>query len=384
MAWFADKKQELDVKRLIGMLRESDASKRNNAARQLIAIGANAAPGLVAALRSKDPVLHKFVPQILVRIGADAIPVLTKAIQTGDATSQILAADILGEIGDAVALPVLLQILPSEHYKVQVAAALALGKIGDKRGLPQLMNTLSDADPDVRIAVAQAIGQFKEPATYLNIADLLDDSEINVREAAAQALADTDDTSMIPYLVDALYDSFWWYGRESAIKTLLEAIRKFGAQAYEPLAKAMSAKEPTTRRFAISLLAPLKDPRALEPLQMAFYDPNYDVAGMAATALAGYGQAAMPIFAEALNSPNQWIREKAIESIAQIGGQDVLETLLPLLMDANPQIRAATVIALGALKDRRALHALNEIAVQRDDREVSKLARQAIAAIQAG
>ena len=384
MAWFANKKQSLDVKRLIGMLRESDSAKRNDAARQLIALGADAAPGLVTALGNNDPALGKFVPQILVRIGVPAIPALTEAIRSGEPLLQIHAATVLGEIGNSSALPVLLQIFPSKNYKVQVAAALALGKIGDASVMPQLLNTLSDEDPDVRIAVAQAISGFKDPATYLNLADLLDDPEINVRQAAAQALAETNDPKVIPYLVDALYDSFWWYGREAAIKILLASIRKFGAQAYKPLVKAMSAKEPTTRRFAISLLAPLKDPRTLEPLEMAFYDPNYDVAGMAADALVAYGQVSLRIFAEALHSPNEWIRTTAINSIAKIGGRDALDLLLPQLVDQTEPIRVAAVSALGALKDRRALPALNELAVNREDREVSKLARQAIAAIHAG
>ena len=384
MAWFSDKKQNLDVKRLIGMLRDSDSAKRNDAARQLIALGADAAPGLVAALGSKDPALNKFAPQILVRIGVAAIPALTEAIQTGEPSQKIRAATALGEIGHTSALPILLQILPSKHYKVQVAAALALGKIGDASVIPQLLNTLSDNDPDVRAAVAQAIGSFKDPATYLNLADLLDDPEINVRQAAIQALAGTDDASVVPYLVEALYDSFWWYGREKAMQVLLASIRKFGAQAYEPLAKAISAKEPTTRRFAISLLAPLKDPRTIEPLEMAFYDPNYDVAGMAANALVAYGETTLPIFAKALKSPNEWINLTAIQSIAQIGGRNALDLLLPEIVDKNQTIRAAAVSALGALKDRRALPALNELAANREDREVSKLARQAIAAIHAG
>ncbi len=384
MAWFADKKQNLNVKRLIGMLCEGDTSKRNNAARQLIALGADAAPGLVAALGSKDQALRTVVPQVIARIGVDAIPMLSELIRSGETSIQIQAATILGEIGDPAALPVLLQILPSKHYKVQVAAALALGKIGDKNILPQLLNTLSDDDPDVRIAVAQAIGKFRVPHTYLNLADLLDDPEINVRQAAAQTLAETDDASVIPYLVEALHDSFWWYGRDEAMQVLLAGIRRFGAQAYEPLAQALNTKEPTVRRYAMSLLAPLKDPRALEPLLMAFYDPNYDVAEMAAVSMVAYGQAAIPLFVEALASPNKWIREKSIESIAKIGGRKAVDHLVEMLVDSEPSVRIAAINSLGQLKDRRALPVLDELAANRDDREVSKLARQAIASIHAG
>ncbi len=383
MAWFSDKKQNMDVKRLIGVLRNSDASKRNNAARQLIVLGADSAPGLVAALRSKDQTLRTLVPQILARIGVDAIPVLKEAIHSGESSLQIEAIKVLGEIGNSAALPILIEILPSQNYKVQVAVATALGKIGDKSVMPQLLNTLSDEDPDVRIAVAIAIGKFKMPHTYLNLADLLDDPEINVRQAAAQALADTDDASVVPYLVEALHDSFWWYGREEAMQVLLASIRKFGTQAYRPLAEAMNAKEPTVRRYAISLLGPLKDPRALEPFQMAFYDPNYDVAEMAAKAMIEYGPQAMAIFVEALSSPNVWIREKSIESIAQIGGKPAVEYLLEMLNDEESSVRITAIKALGQLADQSALPALKALAADRSDREISKLARQAIAAIHA-
>ena len=81
--------------------------------------------------------------------------------------------------------------------------------------------------------------------------------------------------------------------------------------------------------------------------------------------------------------PNEWINIKAIESITRIGGKGTLDLLMPELVDPNENIRIAAVNALGALKDRRALPVLNELAAKRDDREVSKLARQAIAAIHA-
>lgn len=384
MAWLSEQKQNAEVNRLIGMLRNSDISKRNAAARQLIQLGANAAPGLVAALGNKEQVLNSLLQQILVRIGSDAIPVLSQALHEGMSIIQQEAASILGEIGDSTTLPVLLEALPSENYKLQMAAALALGKIGDQHALPQLLNTLSDSDPDVRIAVATAIGQFRMPNTYLNLADLLDDPEINVRQVVAQILGETGDPIVIPYLVDALYDSFWWYGREQAIEVLLNAIRNFGKQAFEPLSQAMSAKEPTVRRHVISLLAALKDPRSLEPLQMAFYDPNYDVAEIAAKVLIDFGQTAMPIFVEALASPNDWIREQAIVAIAAIGGDNAVSAIINMLNDTAQPVRVATLKALGQLKDARAIPALNEIASDRSDKEASRLARQAIAAIHAG
>ncbi|MCF6277474.1 MAG: HEAT repeat domain-containing protein, partial [Anaerolineales bacterium] len=368
--------------RLIGLLRNNDVNKRNAAARQLIQFGADAAPALAAALGSQEQALRTFVPQILVRIGADALPALSQAIRKDASPVPQRAAAILGQIG-GIATPILLEALVSSDYKLQVAAAHALGQVGDKSALPKLLATLSDEDPDVRIAVAEAVAKFRAPQTYLHLADLLHDPEINVRQCAAQLLGEIGDVSTLPELVEALHDSFWWYGREEAINVLLEAIRKFGARAFKPLTQAMRAKEPTARRYAISLLAPLKDMRSLEPLQMAFYDPNYDVAEMAAHALTQFGPAAMPVFFEALSSPNDWIREQAVAGIASIGGSDAVNYLLAILDDSPPKLRAKIIDALGQLQDERALPALENLAAKRSNRETARLARQAIAAIRA-
>ncbi len=337
MALFSGKK---NTKSLLKILAGADVQKRNQAARELLEMGADAAGDLVLALGSKDANLRGLSAQLLARIGRDALPALNGA-------------------------------LPK--------APKALGAQGNPECLPNLLISLSDADPDVRIEALKALGKFRAPQTYPNLCDLLNDPEINVRIAAAQTLQEIGDPTTIPYLMDELYDSFWWYGREEAIQTLLNAIASFGKTALNELLDAMKANEPTVRRYAISLLRPLKEESAIDALEMAFYDTNYDVAEMALRALIEFGAGVLPILADALVSPNLWIREKAVWALGEIGGEQAVLYLLEMLNDSADSVRVESIASLTKLRDPRALPTLRAIAQNRDEREIAKLARQAIA-----
>ncbi len=380
MAWFSEKK---NTRILLKALNSSDPKKRNRAAREFLKLGEEGAESLVSALGSQDANLREITARIFIRLNKQALPALNAALQNAPFAVQKEAAAILGQIKSPDSLEILFEILKEKDYKRQVLAAKTLGEIGDATAIPRLLVALSDSDPDVRIAVVTALGKFHAPQTYINIADLLDDPEINVRQAAAKTLGETADPSVVPYLVEALRDPFWWYGREQSNAALLEAIAKFGKDALEPLSEVMTDKEPTARRYAISLLGPLKDPRILEPLRMALYDTHYDVARMAVEALAGYGRHAISIFVEALSSPNDWLREQAVFGLGKIGSEDVVETIMEMLNDHIPEVRKQAIQSLADLKDPRALPTLSQVAADRSDREMSRLARQAIAAIQA-
>ncbi len=367
---------QAQAKRLIPQL--SDPTKRDYAAQELIRLDADAVPALLEALQTQDLSLLPIYQQVLARIPS-ATPTLTKLLATAHPIIRGRAAEVLSISKDRTAVHVLLEALQGEYFTVRSRAALALGKIGDKRAMSLLLDALEDPEDEVRIAACLALGSFKDPSTFDAITNvLLDDPKIEVRQAAAKALGNTEHPAALPYLMEALHDSYWWYEREYAAVDLLQAIEKMGGAAVDPLIKALEDKEGTVRKFAATLLGKLGDPRAIEPLGMKLYDMHYDVGSASAESLAKFGAPAVDVLIEALSHPEMWIRIHSVIALSKIKDPRVTLVLLEILNDPEREVKKQVIAALGELKDRRALPALQEIASNRADRELSMLAKQSL------
>ena len=375
MNWLTGSKQG-EAKRLVNQLR--DVTKRDRAAQELIRLGSDAVPTLLEALQTKDAGLLPHYQQILARMPS-ATPLLIKALKTAHPVIRGRVAEIFGINKDRNAVPALLEALQGEYFTVRARAALALGKIGNPRAIQSILSALKDPEDEVRIAACLGLGYFKDSSTFDDITNvLLDDPKIEVRQAAARALGNTGHPAALPYLMEALHDSYWWYEREYAASDLLLAIEKMGIAAVEPLIEALKDKEGTVRKFAALLLGKLGDPRAVEPLGMALYDLHHEVGKVSAESLARFGVPAINIFAEALSHPEMWIRIHSIAALSNIRDPRVMPILLEMLNDPERDVKKQVIQSLGNLKDRRALPALQEIVADRSDRELHTLAKQAM------
>jgi HEAT repeat protein len=375
MNWFTGGKQG-EARRLIAQL--SDPMKRDHAAQDLIRIGTDAVPSLVQALQTQDLNLLPLYQQILARIPS-ATPTLIKLLATAHPLIRGRVADVFSINKDRTAVPALMDALQGEYFTVRSRAALALGKIGDRNALPLLLGVLKDPEDEVRIAACLALGLFKEPSTFDAITNvLLDDPQIEVRQAAAKALGNTEDPAALPYLMEALHDSYWWFEREYAAVDLLQAIEKMRDAAVDPLIKVLGEKEGTVRKFAANLLGKLGDPRAIEPLGMTLYDLHHDVGRASAESLAKFGAPAVDVLIEALSHPEMWIRIHSVIALSKIKDPRVAVVLLEMLNDPEREVRKQVIAVLGELKDSRTLPALQAIASNRADRELSMLAKQSL------
>ncbi len=369
---------EGEAKRLIAQL--ADSTKRDNAAKELTKLGADAVPPLIDALQTQDPGLVLCYQHILSRIST-ATPMLTKALATTTNHPIIRArvAETLGISKDKSAIPALLDALNDQYFTVRASAALALGKIGDAQVIPSLLPLLKDKDGEVRSAACVAIGKFRDPSTFDDITNiLLDDPLIEVRQSAARALGETKHPAAIPFLMEALRDSSWWFEREQAAADLLNAIEKMGPPVVEPLIEALGDKEGTVRKYAAIMLGDLRDIRAIEELGMALYDLHHEVGEAAAEALVKFGAQAVDILIESLSHPEAAIREHAVIALAKIQDPRVVPVLIEMLQDPERTVQKQAVLALGNLKDALARPALQEIASSRTDRELASLAKQAL------
>jgi HEAT repeat protein len=375
MDWLTGSKQG-EAKRLITQL--VDVTKRERAAQDLIRLGTDAVSPMIEALQTKDPNLLLLYQQILARIPS-AAPSLIKTLKTAHPMIRGRAAEIFAINKDRNAVPVLLEALQGEYFTVRSRAALALGKIGDPKAIQPLLHALKDEEDEVRIGACLALGFFKDPSTFDDVTNvLLDDPKIEVRRAAARALGNTGHPAALPYLMEALHDSYWWYEREYAATDLLLAIEKMGITAVNPLIAALQDKEGTVRKFAAILLGKLGDPHAIEPLGMALYDLHHEVGKVSAESLARFGIPALDVLIEALSHPEMWIRIHSIAALSQIKDGRVTPILLKMLSDPEREVKKQVIESLGNLKDPRAFASLQEIASNRADRELHILAKQAL------
>jgi HEAT repeat protein len=287
--------------------------------------------------------------------------------------------DVLGVRRDKAAVPALLAAMNGEFYTVRARAAIALGRIGAQQAVKPLLTALKDPEDDVRIGACLGLGYINDPSTFDEIANvLLDDLKIEVRQAAAKALGSTQHPDALPYLMEALRDSYWWYEREVAAGDLLNAIANMGSVAVEPLIEALKDKEGTVRKFAAIMLGRMGDPRAIEPLGMALYDLHHDVGKVAAEALVHFGTDSFEILVEALEHPEMWIRIHSVDVLPLIDEPRVALVLLEMLKDPEREARKHVIDAMGNLKDARTIPVLQEIMAQRGDREMHALAKAAL------
>lgn len=375
MDWFTRKKD--DPQKWIAQL--NDPSKRAQAAQELLRFGPAAVDDLVEALAGRDAGLSESARILLLRMGPAAVPRLSQLLGSTHPATRQWIADLLGDIRHPGAVPALTEAARGEYFTVRARAASTLAKIGDASAVPTLAALLADPEPTVRIAAALAVGVFRAPASIVPLSDLLlEDREIEVRQAAAQALAETRLPEAIPYFIESMADSFWWYERENAAQVMLDALTKFGADAVMPLTDALRHNEATVRRSAAIVLGRIGDARAVEALGMTLYDLHDEVGRAAAESLAGFGAAAFEVLAEATRHPETGVRLRAVPALTRIRDPRVLPLLAAMLRDQDRFVQKQVVQSLGELRDPRAVAALEPLADDRSDRELSMLAREAL------
>lgn len=373
MDWFTNSKQN-EIKKYINQL--ADESKRDVAARELMKLSPDSIPVLIDALQSSDLKLILPIQHVLARIPS-ASPQLIKTFQTAHPLVRGRVADVFAISKDKNAIPVLLEALNGEFYTVRSRAAIALGSIGDKKYVFALLPLLKDKEDEVRTAACVALGFIKDLATFEKISDvLLDDPKIEVRQAAAKALGDSKHPNAIPYLMQALQDSFWWFERETIVEDLLNAIENMGEPVVEPLIEALRDKEKTVRKYSAIMLGNLKDVRAIEELGMTLYDLHDEVSLIAAESLAQIGEASIPVLTEALAHPEMSVREHAVIGLGKIQNERVIPFLIEMLKDPGRDVKKQAMQVLGNFKNELARSALQEIASNSSDREFYNLAKQ--------
>ena len=296
-------------------------------------------------------------------------------------------------------IPDLLRLLKDDEARIRRRAALAVGRAGLREGVEPLISLLADGEPEVRQMAAFAIGLIGDASGREPLLRALADPSPLVKGSAAEALGLLGDVAAGPAigrmasdLVAAAalqqlpaepYDA----ARDSAAGALrLACYALVRLKAYDALAAAVfdAAGQPRTQWWPVAYaLQRLEDPRALPALLALVTAPHPYTRAFAAKGLGAMrdpaaGAALLPlvdaddkaVVVEAIRSLSRLrdtrahaallriasttradphVRLEAIAALGAAGGERAFATLIDLIGDPNPPIRAAAIQSLAQL-----------------------------------
>lgn len=416
---------EIEVEQLINLLRSHEnAGLRNSAVETLERLGPRALPVLSRHVDDNDHDVRKFVIDIMGNIGdSGSCPFLISALDDPDHNVRAAAAENLGKIGDPTSVPHLVRSLEKDDIwlrftilealsrigrpvPMEVIAPLAeenllkkaifdcLGAIGGKEAVPLLMAGLKEKVKSARDAAALAAIKLRERLPLDETGNCLD---AHLRELAGSpfvegllASFDTSDRN----LQEALIRMFGIIGDERATVSLLHSfrddrLRRTCLQAFknmgEPGASSLVSAFPTAdneeRSYIIYLCGELRYPGCIRILDEGMRDKNPTLRKVSAQAAGKIGMITMlNSIVHLLDDAEPEVREGAVEALSRLAehhGDDVAKVAVTLATAASPEKRRDAVVLLAAITDVEKLSLL----IKDEDAMVRKAAVQSLGAL---
>jgi HEAT repeat protein len=342
------------IETFVERLSRGDAVERGLAARGLAAVGNDAAVrALVRGLAAPDAATT--VAPMLVRVGPVAVPRLLRAL--AEPATSVVAAQVLGALGDARATAPLVAQLSSTQEPVRLAAVEALAALGDARAADAVALRLGDRAPRVVLGALRALVVLGDASHAALLEARVRQGDAEQRRAALAALVSADPHAAAAVMAALLAQAdpllspavraLLVEARHPAFAALLEAQLAGDAQP-EALASALGALAggagvPTLTRLATR--SELAVRRAVAgPLAVALRRWRTSLDAEAVDA----GRAALAVACEVLPGPEAWLLRALARDAA------VAPMLREALREAAPAAapsRAAAALAAEALRD---------------------------------
>jgi HEAT repeat protein len=251
------------------------------------------------------------IPAFAQKKSDEAWEILRVNLSGKDTGKRALAVHVLGLLpGNPRALKLTQNAAADEKSEVRAAAATTLGQIHSRSSVPLLQKLSSDDEPSVALAAAGALIQFKDPGAYDVYYDFLT-GERKTKGVVAEQMKMLKDRKKMAEL-----------GVEEGIGFIPFA--GIGLSAFKAL--------------HVDDVSPIRAAAA----KMLATDPD-PASGMA--------------LVEATSDKSWIVKTAALEAIAKRGDPQLLNGILPAMMDDNNSVRftaAAAVIRLSTLAAAKA------------------------------
>lgn len=289
---------------------------------------------------------------------------LLKQLEAKEPEARVAAIAEIAKLDAVAAVPALAGVLAMPDEELRLHAALALGGLG-KGAVPALEKALTHPHETVRFYAVWALGlagsaaKSATPAVIKALGD--EDGEVRYKAAFALARVGADSDEALAALIAALGDA-----DPDVCEEASASLARVGPRAVAPLRKALgNAKVSIRAADALSKMARGEDSDAVKAAGAALPEVLQALDGGRPTdvnalqmILPAYGVKALPAFRIALKDNNSQNRIRIANGLGVIaqeaegqgdagGVHGVLELLIQLLSDSDPQVRLASCRSFG-------------------------------------
>ena len=262
--------------------------------------------------------------------------------------------EALARFGTPRALDVLRRKLREGPGSVRQTVIRTLGQIGSEEVVPLLVEALSSKQLPVRTVAAETLAELSQKGEVdvaRAIIWLLRSRDTNVRRMAAEIANRVKDPTgeLGPRMLRYLTDEDWWV-RER----VMDALAKMWQEGLtRHIVSYLQDESDVVRRFAVGALRRIKDPASLGALvRTAMGDPDWWVRETAVEVIAELGDPrAVPYLLDMLAKQPD-LRVALVTALRQMKAKEAVEPIAELLTDEDPDVRLAALRALDAFGDR--------------------------------
>ncbi len=358
MARCCESKHHPDI---AALLTTPDAAQRRWGVTLLKSVG-----GGKTALKALAPILRKpggariEAMHVAMDIaGHYAIEVIAPVLQNGSPQEKLQALRLVGDpryvkAAPRKALETIAPCLHDEHLQIVVEAIRAYGQLAPEDEFYGMVGEyfVPGADQRHQMAAIRCLGQFRTRRTVLELHRIFRVANITIREAVIEILEEIGSDEVLPLIVDAMGDEVLSVRNKAlAVAVKLGKLRKVDMG--RMLLWLLRSNEVMVKRQAVEIVAQVGE--SLKEL--------------------------WPRLLDMLRDEDWWVRERVVEALMNIAGEELTRHVAGFLTDERAVIRRWAVEVLMRISDPRSLGALVRVAGADEDWWVRERAVEAIGEI---
>jgi HEAT repeat protein len=349
----------LDVKKaakpLIELLQDQNEPVRLSAINALVKLNVpEMVNPLIQLLNNSSGKIRQRVVAVLVQLGAKkAIESLINLV-TAQNEDSLIAMKALLKLRATEAINPLFELWKNIDWNDHYDVIEALEQLGAKeKVIKQLLELLKNKNKDLRERAISGLGLLQAKEAIKPLIELLDDPDNEVVRSTVSALGNLRAKEAIKPLIELLDDP-----DNEVVRSTASALGYLGAkEAIKPIIGLLKEQDKYFRRSAAYALWRLGAKEAIQPLIEMPLDRELRRDVRKVLLRLAWKTGSQP-FLQLLNSPNQFVRYRVINILAELGTNEIIQPLIGLLDDQDKTVRYLAARTLGQLGASEAVNPL--------------------------